>query len=142
MKDRKRTWNPSTAVSPALLTLLLVLLPLTHLTAAQMSQPEINKARELLDAIGKSGLIFIRNGKEYTAVEAKDHLKTKLDWARDKVSTAQEFVEKVASRSLMTGEPYLIKLPDARTLPAREWLLQELGRIEEEHRKLQESAGP
>ncbi len=112
----------------AILTLILIS-PLS-LAAAQMPQHEVDKARELLSIIGRSQLTFIRNGKEYSPKEAKAHLETKLEWALNRVSTAKEFVERVASKSLMTGEPYYIKLSDKKKVKAKNWLLNELSIIE------------
>lgn len=76
----------------------------------------------LIDAVAKSGVIFIRNGTEHSASEAADHLRTKWSRAGDRVKTADEFIEALGSRSSQTGEPYRVRLPDGTERDAGPWL--------------------
>jgi hypothetical protein len=62
------------------------------------------------------GAKFIRNGSEHDARAAADHLRLKLKAAGNKVKTAQDFIKFCASRSSMTGEPYLIRFADGTTV--------------------------
>jgi hypothetical protein len=62
------------------------------------------------------GAKFIRNGWEYDAQTASNHLRLKLKTAGAKVRTAQDFINLCASQSSMTGEPYLIRLSDGTTM--------------------------
>ncbi|MDR3632057.1 MAG: YfeK family protein [Desulfocapsaceae bacterium] len=70
----------------------------------------------------RSDVVFIRNGNEYTAVEAAAHLRLKLDKARNRVDTAEEFIDKAGSSSSFSGKPYLVREPGKEALPANAFL--------------------
>ena len=61
---------------------------------------------------------FIRNGREYEARAASSHLRLKLRGAGDRVKTAEDFIALCASKSSMSGEPYLIRFADGTTVKA------------------------
>jgi hypothetical protein len=85
----------------------------------------------LLDQIGNSKATFIRNGKEYDAVKAVSHLKTKLLFAGRRVQTVRQFIVGVASHSEETGKPYEIRLPDGKQGPMAKWLMERLAVYEQ-----------
>ena len=62
------------------------------------------------------GAKFIRNGTEYDTNAASSHLRLKLKAAGSKVKTAEDFIQYCASKSSISGEPYLIRLADGTTL--------------------------
>ena len=64
------------------------------------------------------GAKFIRNGREYEARAASSHLRLKLRGVGDRVKTAEDFITLCASKSSMSGEPYLIRLADGTTVKA------------------------
>jgi len=73
----------------------------------------------LLTAIDReSSLIFIRNGSEHTAQEAVSHLKLKLRRAGDRISTAEEFINHLATGSSFSKKPYLVRHPGREPEPA------------------------
>jgi len=101
--------------------------------AAQAQPGEAERARiyRLIDAVGqRKDIRFVRNGKEYTSVQAADFLRGKLQWNIEKVHTTQDFITEVGTRSTTRGEIYQVRLADGRTLPSAEFLAQELQRIE------------
>ena len=59
----------------------------------------------------KKDLIFVRNGDEHTCDEAVSHLRLKLGNTRNRIDTAEQFIDKVASSSSITGKPYIVKIP-------------------------------
>jgi hypothetical protein len=65
------------------------------------------------------GARFIRNGREYDTGAASNHLRLKLKTAGDKVRTAEDFINLCASKSSMTGEPYLIRLAGGFTIKSK-----------------------
>lgn len=75
----------------------------------------------LLEVIGHSDCRFIRNGKTYTAEKAHEHIKTKYEYAKSRVDTAEQFIEYAASRSSITGADYFVRCQDD-TILSREWL--------------------
>jgi len=72
------------------------------------------------------GVKFIRNGREYNARAASDHLRLKLKFAGSKVKTAEDFIEFCASKSSITGEPYLIRLADGTTVKSEIFFMNKL----------------
>lgn len=96
--------------------------PIAHATPDARNQAEIDS---LLQSISSSGCTFIRSGQEYTGTEARKHLQTKLDFVRWRLQTVEQFIDKLASTSSSTGEPYLIRCGANQTL-ARGWLDSQL----------------
>jgi len=73
---------------------------------------------------------FIRNGTEYSCAEAAKFMRGKLESMGGDVSTAREFIERIATKSSMSGEPYHVKLADGRLVPAAQFLTEELKRMD------------
>ncbi len=63
----------------------------------------------LLEDLAGSKAVFVRNGTEYSGAEAADHLRRKLRAAGEKVRTAEEFIELLATRSSASGEAYRVR---------------------------------
>jgi len=80
----------------------------------------------LLDFVKTSECIFIRNNKEHTAVEAAAHMQRKYEHFNDKIKTPEDFIRLTATKSLMTGKLYYVRLKDGEKLTAEAWLLQAL----------------
>lgn len=97
---------------------------------SQAGPSEADKIERLLEAVRKSDLRFIRNGEEHTGPEAEAHLRRKLEYAAGEVRTAREFIDEIATRSSLTGEPYQVRLRDGRTVPAGLWFHEQLEAIE------------
>jgi hypothetical protein len=72
------------------------------------------------------GAKFIRNGSEYDGKEAADHLRLKLKNAGSHVQTAADFIKLCASKSYITGQPYVIKFSDGKTVTAEKYLREKL----------------
>ena len=68
------------------------------------------------------GVIFIRNGSEYAAADAATHLRRKLDASKGRIRTPEAFIDKLGSRSSMSGKAYRVRLPDGRVLDSATWL--------------------
>jgi Family of unknown function (DUF5329) len=78
----------------------------------------------------QQGMKFVRNGTEYSCADAAKFLRGKMEKMGAEVATAREFIEKIASKSSMSGTPYHVKFADGRLMPAAEFLAEELKRIE------------
>ena len=79
----------------------------------------------LLTAVGQQEqLIFIRNGSEHNAAEAESHLRLKLSKTKKRLSTAEQFVDKVASGSSISSKPYQVKLPGKDPVDAKIYLTE------------------
>jgi len=68
------------------------------------------------------GVTFIRNGSEYTAADAATHLRRKLRAADGKITTPEQFIDALGSRSSMSGRPYRVRLADGREMDSATWL--------------------
>ena len=79
----------------------------------------------LLDFIAGSPCTFIRNGVAYEGAEAVGHIKDKYDYYRDDIHSAEDFIALAASKSALSGKPYLVKCDDT-TEPAADWITREL----------------
>jgi hypothetical protein len=66
------------------------------------------------------GAKFIRNGTEHNGKEAAEHLRMKLQNALV-VQTADDFIRLCASKSSITGKPYMIRLSDGKTIKSEEY---------------------
>jgi Rieske Fe-S protein len=95
-----------------------------HLSEAQKIQALIHSVETL------QGAVFIRNGSEYDAAKAADHLRRKLDYAGDKVKTADQFIDKLATGSSMTGKAYQIRFADGRTIDSAVYFREQLRKLE------------
>ncbi|ARS37587.1 DUF5329 family protein [Pontibacter actiniarum] len=101
-------------------------------TATAAPYTEEQKVNHLIQVISKmEGATFIRNGSEHTCAEAAEHLESKWEKHKDDVQTAQGFVEKLASRSGLTGEPYRIRFADGTEKTTNEVLMSELQQVEQ-----------
>lgn len=98
---------------------------------ADPSRSERARIDRLLRAVGqRKDAKFIRNGKEYTCAQAAEFLQGKLTWRIEKVSTVQDFIDQVGTRSATSGEIYRVRLADGRVIPSADFLRQELARLE------------
>ena len=77
---------------------------------------------ELISYVQTSGVRVIRNGTEYSGAEGAQHLRDKLGKAGDRVKTTDDFITGIASKSYLSGKPYLVKFADGHTQPTGEWL--------------------
>jgi Ran GTPase-activating protein (RanGAP) involved in mRNA processing and transport len=68
---------------------------------------------------------FIRNGLEYNGLEAAAHLRMKLQNVLV-VETADDFIRLCASKSSVSGKPYLIRLSNGKTIKSEEYLRAKL----------------
>ena len=84
----------------------------------------------LMDALAHSGCRFQRNGDWYGATEARSHLQRKYDYLlrKDKVDTAEQFIERAASRSSMSGQAYRVKC-NGKEQDAASWFNGQLQRL-------------
>ena len=101
--------------------------------AARAEPTPAERARidRLIDAVAQhKDIVFVRNGKDYSAAQAADFLRGKLQWNLDKVATAKDFIDQIGTRSTTSGDVYRVRFTDGRTLTSAEFLAQELRRIE------------
>ena len=72
---------------------------------------------------------FYRNGTTYNAKEAADHLRMKWEKAGSRVKTANDFIEKVASKSYLSGSEYKIIYSNGKEVKTSVFFYAELKKI-------------
>ena len=88
---------------------------------------EAAKIRYLIGSIeALQGVTFIRNGGEYDARKAADHLRLKLKTAGARVKTAEDFIRLCGSKSSMSGKAYRMRFPDGTTIAAEAFFRERL----------------
>ncbi len=94
------------------------------LATAALAGPasDTERIETVLKTIEQSKITFVRNGDEHNPKAAADHLRSKLKRAGDKVKTFEHFVEQLATKSSMSGKPYLVKLENGELVPLAKWL--------------------
>jgi len=106
--------------------LITVLLPVAASAApSAATQREING---LMQALEQSGCRFQRNGSWHDAARARSHLQRKYDYLlkRDLADTTEQFIDRAASRSSISGKAYRVSCPGAAEQDASAWFQQQL----------------
>jgi len=92
-----------------------------------MSAPETAKIEKLLAALGElEDVNFIRNGRAHSAEQAVAHMRRKWEAAGSKITSAEDFIEKIGTRSSSTGEPYQLRYADGRVQNSADFLKAKL----------------
>ncbi|TGD75440.1 hypothetical protein E4634_03055 [Mangrovimicrobium sediminis] len=107
---------------PRLLTLILLLALSTPSLAGSNPEREI---QQLIDFVAASGCVFHRNGSDYSAEAAAEHLQLKYRRGRKYADTAEHFIDRLASASSFSGKPYTVTCA-GETQTASQWLHREL----------------
>ena len=84
--------------------------------------------RALIQAVAESECEFNRNGSLYSAETAAEHLELKYSRGKRYADSAEAFIERLASTSSWSGEPYQM-ICDGETQPAGDWLTSTLTTI-------------
>jgi hypothetical protein len=100
-----------------------IILSVSDSSAGTSLAPAINHLLTYLEA---SNCRFIRNGEEYDSKSAVGHIRKKYDHFRNEIHTPEDFIELCATKSLMSGRPYLVKCKDSDEILCAEWLRKEL----------------
>jgi Family of unknown function (DUF5329) len=85
----------------------------------------------LLHRIETADANFIRNGQTHTSQEAVAHVRAKYEHFKEQIKTPEDFIRLAATKSLLTGQPYLVRSRDGEEMPLSSWLSNAL----REHRE-------
>lgn len=91
-----------------------------------------SEIEHLINFVKQSHCIFIRNGVEHGPEEAERHILKKYAYFKNRISTAEDFIEHCATKSTMTDRYYEIACPGKRSVRSKDWLLEELSRFRKE----------
>jgi Family of unknown function (DUF5329) len=111
----------------------LLMLGLSFVSVARAEPPtsvqiEVNF---LLEFVEKSGCDFYRNGTWHDSKAAQAHLRDKYKYlvAGNLVNTTEQFIERAATQSSLSGKAYEIRCNGGATLTSSQWLRDELARF-------------
>jgi len=130
MKTLDREPRPLTRRSAAAVLALLGLFAIAPVRAA----PAMSMTMEvnfLLGYVEGSECDFQRNGNWYTAREAHAHLRDKFNYltARNRIDTTEQFIERAATESSLTGRAYMVRCNGGPVVSSKRWLSDELLRL-------------
>lgn len=82
----------------------------------------------LLASVEASGCSFYRNGSWHDSKAAVAHLRDKYDYlvARDLIATTEDFIERAATKSSLSGQPYEVKCGPSAAVTSSRWLYGKL----------------
>ncbi|HEX7053643.1 MAG TPA: DUF5329 domain-containing protein [Burkholderiales bacterium] len=117
------------------LFLALLLLPGAGI-AGEPSPVAREEIGHLMGYLGGSGCRFNRNGTWYSAADAAQHLNGKYDYLLRKglVASAEDFIDRAASESSMSGKPYQVQCGAQAAVSSGPWLRAELARYRAQRR--------
>jgi hypothetical protein len=106
----------------AFAVLLLAGGPASSQPSAQVEQA----IQHLIAYVSGSDLRFVRNASEHPPTEAAAHMEKKYRHFRDDIETADDFIELCATKSLLSGKPYLVIDRQGQERRSSDWLRAEL----------------
>ena len=121
---RKGTFVTILRQAAAGLFFLLMLLSF-HFSWAAVTTEEISS---LLLFIEQSKCTFIRNGKQYDALKAREHIEKKYAYYKERITSAEDFILYSATKSSITGEPYRV-ICNGVNMITSDWLKAELAQL-------------
>ena len=74
--------------------------------------------------------VFIRNGSEYDGKKAASHLRRKWNYAGKRITTAEQFIDYLATASSFSGRKYKIRFADGRTVDSEAYFHEQLRLLE------------
>lgn len=85
----------------------------------------------LLGYLEGSGCEFYRNFIWHDAKAAQGHLRDKYKWlvARNMINTTEDFIDRAASESSISGLPYQVRCVGVAPVSSKQWLRDELVRL-------------
>lgn len=119
--------------------ILLCLLLFIPMFSRAQEQPltEAQKIDHLIAYISQlEDAIFIRNGEEHKAKDAAAHLQMKRQKAGKRIKTTEDFIVNLASKSSMSGKPYMIRFKNGKEFSCEMVLRLELKKLQEGKVKL------
>lgn len=113
---------------------LLILLALVSGAAyADVPAEQRAEVEYLIHKVSDTPCALERNGQKGTNAEAVTHIKRKYEHFLARIHKTEDFIDLAASRSEMTGSPYLLVCPGKASVTAHDWLYGELAAYRKAH---------
>ncbi len=122
-----------TSVSWLFAVLLLSSLTVFGNGTDQQSENIDSVIKFLLEHVADSGLTFIRNSERHDAADAADHMNSKYQYFKDKIKNPEDFIQRCATKSLLSGKYYLVVLADGKEVHTSVWLNDSLANYRRSH---------
>ncbi len=108
----------------------LIALCFGSLVAAASPTVAQTEVEYLLGAVASSGCEFYRNGEWFDSQRASAHLRDKYNAlaALGRSMTAVDFIDEVATKSSLSGRPYLMRCAGGEPVGTNQWLREVLER--------------
>ncbi|PLX19891.1 MAG: hypothetical protein C0599_10080 [Salinivirgaceae bacterium] len=115
--------------------LFILAISISNIAVCQSSKVKLTE-KQKIEALIKSveeleNAKFYRNGSLYDAKTAAKHLRMKLNNAGNRVKTTIDFIDKIASKSSMSGNSYKIVFADGHEVKTRDYFLKRLRELEQ-----------
>ena len=109
---------------------LSLLLGLPLMAQAAPSEKAKAEITGLMNKLANSGCQFQRNGDWHDAGQARAHLQRKYDYLlkQNLVDSSEQFIQRAASKSSVSGKPYRVKC-GALELDSAVWFDMQLQRL-------------
>ncbi len=121
----------TTAVALLLIWFFMIFSFPSPVLSAQLSPAQEKEIEHLLSYIEQSGCQFCRNGTWYDDTKkVRQHVELKYSYFMKKgqINSTEDFIKWSASKSEMSGIPYLVKSGNQSPMLLSQWLLDELER--------------
>lgn len=109
-----------------LLRLVVLSLAIACINSATAGESLDQTINYLLNYIATAHVSFIRNGAAHTPAEGVEHVKAKYEHFKKDIKTPEDFIRLAATKSLLSGQPYLVKLESGKERRLDEWLTDAL----------------
>ena len=113
--------------------LALACLTVSFSSLGQQSESSEQAIQFLLEYVAESGLTFIRNSERQNAADAAQHMKHKYQHFMGKIESPEDFIERCASKSLLSGKHYLVIMKNGKEAKTTDWLLRALEKYRNQH---------
>lgn len=100
--------------------------------SAELSAAAKAEIDHLLGYIEKSGCQFYRNGTWYADTKAaREHVELKYNYfaKKGRVNSTEDFIKWSATKSEISGKPYMVRIGSGSQMPVAQWLTEELARF-------------
>ncbi len=91
-----------------------------------LANSENKEISYLIDSLGRDGCGLVRNKRRFSTHSARAHLQSKWELNAALVHSTEDFITKIASTSVSSGEPYQIKCRGKESRLAGEWFGERL----------------
>ncbi len=120
----------TSAVLLLILSVVAFSLP-SPVLSAQLAPAQKDEIEHLLSYIEHSGCQFCRNGTWYDDTKkVRGHVEQKYGYflKKGRINSTEDFITWSASKSEMSGQPYLVKRSNESSMLLSRWLFEELER--------------